>query len=146
MDLVEAKALALDLMDEWLGETGGWTFRWTNAKRRFGHCTWSRKEIGLSRPLTRLNSVSHARDTILHEIAHAIAGRTAGHGPAWKQACRTVGCRPERCYSSDDVETPPAPWLGQCGAGCEFHRHRRLIGNVCKQHRNRIEWFPAPSA
>ena len=31
------------------------------------------------------------RDTILHEIAHALAGAKAKHGPAWKAIARRLG-------------------------------------------------------
>jgi len=36
------------------------------------------------------------RDTILHEIAHAIAGHKAGHGWQWKAECRRIGANPNR--------------------------------------------------
>ncbi len=34
------------------------------------------------------------RDTVLHEIAHAIAGPEAGHGPLWKATARRIGATP----------------------------------------------------
>jgi predicted SprT family Zn-dependent metalloprotease len=40
--------------------------------------------------------VDEVRDTILHEIAHLMAGHTAGHGAAWVEACRRIGARPSR--------------------------------------------------
>lgn len=43
---------------------------------------------------------SKLRDTVLHEIAHAIAGHKAGHGPAWKAIARKVGARPVRCSAA----------------------------------------------
>ena len=36
-------------------------------------------------------------DTVLHEIAHAIAGKLGDHGPAWKAVARKLGARPEAC-------------------------------------------------
>lgn len=40
--------------------------------------------------------------TTLHELAHVIAGWQAGHGPAWKEACETLGLRnakaSDTCY------------------------------------------------
>lgn len=36
------------------------------------------------------------RDTILHEIAHAIAGIKAGHGPVWRAVARKIGAKPQR--------------------------------------------------
>ena len=29
--------------------------------------------------------------TTIHELAHCLAGNTAGHGPAWKAACKVLG-------------------------------------------------------
>ena len=39
------------------------------------------------------------RDTVLHEIAHAIAGLRAGHGPEWKRIAIMVGAKPENACS-----------------------------------------------
>ena len=33
-------------------------------------------------------------NTILHEIAHALAGAKPGHGPAWKTVARRIGATP----------------------------------------------------
>lgn len=42
-------------------------------------------------------NVSEFRDTVLHEIAHAIAGSKAGHGWSWKLVATQVGATPQRC-------------------------------------------------
>lgn len=83
----------------------GWTFEFDNAKRRAGVCRYRCKVISLSRHYVRLNADNYEdiRDTILHEIAHAIAGFKAAHGPAWKAVCRRIGAKPERCYDSSKV-------------------------------------------
>jgi predicted SprT family Zn-dependent metalloprotease len=52
------------------------------------------------------------RDVILHEIAHALAGHKAGHGPVWKAAARKVGAKPSRCAAPS--ARPPAPIEGRC--------------------------------
>ena len=36
-------------------------------------------------------SVTQLAGTTLHELAHVLAGRTAGHGPEWKAAARRLG-------------------------------------------------------
>lgn len=41
------------------------------------------------------------RDTILHEIAHALAGSDAGHGPRWKNIAAAIGANPKR--TAEDV-------------------------------------------
>ena len=45
------------------------------------------------------------RNTMLHEIAHAIAGYQAAHGPTWRTVARQVGAKPERCGTK--LAVPP---------------------------------------
>ena len=41
----------------------------------------------------------HLFTTVLHELGHIVAGRNAGHGSAWRNACRALGLEePERCH------------------------------------------------
>ena len=104
MNLFEAAILAKRLMaDHGLTD---WSFRFDHARRRFGKCDYTNKSITLSRPLTLLNGVNEARDTILHEIAHALTPG-AGHGARWRAACVAVGAKPSRCYKDADVVSPP---------------------------------------
>lgn len=110
----EARDLALRLMRK--HGLVGWTFRFDHAKRRFGSCRPAQKLITLSRPLTLLNSVEEVRDTILHEIAHALEP-TDGHGKRWRQACIRIGARPQRCFTENEVITPQRP-AAACEMGC----------------------------
>jgi hypothetical protein len=80
--------------------------------------------IGLSAPVTRVHPESEVRDTILHEIAHALAGARAGHGPAWVATALRIGCSAERCVS-EDVPAVPGAWVGICPQGHQVDRHRR---------------------
>lgn len=93
----------------------GWTGSLDSSASRFGLCRPSRKEISLSRTLVSLNSEKEVLDTILHEIAHALAvtetGENCGHDERWKAICRRIGARPERCYDASEVTTPDAPWV-----------------------------------
>ncbi len=111
MKLAEAQKLALALM-----KTHGladWHFSFDRAKRRFGSCQYQRKLITLSRYLTLLNPEAQVRETILHEIAHALVPK-AGHGKKWQEKCLELGIRPERCYSSSEVNQPDAPYQLVC--------------------------------
>lgn len=109
----------LNLLDYKLAEHGltarGWTGALDNAERRFGVCRPAKKEISISRTLAALNSDEEVLDTILHEIAHALADtqyrENCGHDERWKAICRQIGARPERCYDGDDVVAPDAPWV-----------------------------------
>jgi predicted SprT family Zn-dependent metalloprotease len=120
----------------------GWRFQFDNAKRRFGVCKYKSKVIGLSRHLTELNDVDHVKDTILHEIAHVIAGEHGdrGHGILWKMTAKTIGAKPSRCYSSAEVVAPAKPlevFCGNCGMTKQVFRRkskRIACGICCKKY------------
>lgn len=125
MKLADAQKLAEDLMAKHL--TPNWTFQFDNAKVRFGLCEWSKKRISISKHLTELNDEEKVRDTILHEIAHALAPKRAGHNRQWVYQCLAVGAKPQRCYSSSQVLQPERTLLATC-PNCErsVKRHRRM--------------------
>lgn len=126
MNLDVAESMANNLMYTHGLIQNGWTFHWIRAVRAFGRCSWMRRRILLSRPMTQINSEYEVRDTILHEIAHALAGPDAHHGDAWKRQAREIGARPETCYSTSQVMTIPQKWVATCpGCGIDIHRHRR---------------------
>lgn len=122
MDLEDARQLAHELMDQH-GLTG-WRFAFDQAKRRAGVCRHSQRVIGLSAPITRLHPEEEVRDTVLHEIAHALVGPRAGHGPVWAATARRIGCSAERCVP-DDAPAVPGDWIGVCLQGHAVDRHRR---------------------
>jgi predicted SprT family Zn-dependent metalloprotease len=76
--------------------------------------------------LTELNGEAEVRDTLLHEIAHALAGPLAGHGLAWRELALKVGATPKRCYGADEVQQPPGRYLLVCPSCQESTpRHRK---------------------
>ncbi len=104
MDLQPAKTLCLDLMEAHGLLDQGWRFTWTSSRQIFGKAASRRGRpgiIGLSKPLVLLNPEVEVRDTILHEIAHGLAGVTNGHNETWKRIARMVGARPKACYGSE---------------------------------------------
>src|SRR5690606_6583187 len=92
----------------------GWRFQFDRGRARFGCCRFDSKLITVSRALPLVNDEAECRDPVRHEIAHAIAGREAGHGPAWKDACRLVGAKPVRCYDTDAVRQPEPNYWAAC--------------------------------
>ena len=79
----------------------GWTLAFVEAKRRLGDCHFRNRVIRISRTHALEGSKEQIRDTVLHEIAHAIAGREAGHGPLWKVTARRIGATPRaKAYES----------------------------------------------
>jgi len=95
MDLNAARALALDLMAEH-GVTAPWTFEFDNAKSRMGACNYQRRRISISRYFTEHATEAQVRDTILHEIAHALTPG-AHHGTRWKAVALRIGATPRSC-------------------------------------------------
>ena len=121
-----------------------WAFGFDHARRRFGSCRCGSKRITLSRPLTLLNTEEQVRNTILHEIAHALTPG-AGHGARWRQKCREIGAEPARCYTEDEVISParaPAPYRFGCAAcGWWVERRRRSRRNyVCARCRGPVTY------
>jgi predicted SprT family Zn-dependent metalloprotease len=124
MELAAAAKMALLLMREH-GLAPKWEFTFDRAVLRFGSCNWRRKRITLSAALVRLNAEEEVRDTILHEIAHALTSPRSGHGRKWKEVARAIGCRPERCYG-ENVILPGQKYRGSCpSCGRSIRRSRR---------------------
>lgn len=122
VDLDAAEAMARALMAE--HGLRDWSLVFDRAKRRAGICRYDRREIGLSAPLTALHPEADVRDTVLHEIAHALVGARHGHDAVWRATARRIGCSGERCVSRDAPELDGA-WVGTCPAGHTVSRHRR---------------------
>ncbi len=122
MDVREGLAMARRLVREHGLE--GWTVRLDQAKTRAGVCRFGEREIGLSKPLTAVHSEAEVRDTVLHEIAHALVGPQHGHDRVWRATALQIGSSGERCVSSEAPRIT-GDWLGVCPAGHEATRHRR---------------------
>ena len=122
MRIDDAERLARQLMDQHgLNE---WSLEFDNAKTRAGVCRSQRRQLGLSRPLTRLHDEAEVRDTILHEIAHALVGAHHHHDATWRATAIRIGCSGRRCISSASGSIL-ADWVGTCPAGHRVTRHRR---------------------
>lgn len=145
MNLYLAQHLARELMQR--HGLSGWSFRFDHARRRFGSCQPGRKLLTLSRPLTLLNDEPQVRETILHEIAHALAPDD-GHGARWRAACLKVGARPVRCYDTDEVVSPRAPMQIGCPRCNWWVDRRRRSGKklLCRHCEKPVEYRLTPVA
>ena len=86
MDLRELEALAeRELLKHGLHE---WSFGWAKTKRRQGACNYRSKRIEIAEYYATHNPPEKVLDTLLHEIAHALAGPKARHGPVWKAVAK----------------------------------------------------------
>lgn len=101
-----------------------WSFGFDHAKRRAGLCDYTRKRISLSRYLTARYDDETNHQTLLHEVAHALAGAGAGHGTRWKTVARDLGYVGGTTHQGETA-VELAPWVGVCPAGHVAYRHRR---------------------
>lgn len=114
----------------------GWTFGLTRAKRQLGACKYRSKRIEISEYYAINSPVESVLDTLRHEIAHALAGPAAKHGPAWKAIAVRLGATPQACDSSDEIVVTPGDWQATCSSCAKtFHRYRMpktLSGYRCR--------------
>lgn len=101
-----------------------WSFGFDNAKTRAGLCNYSLHRITVSRYLAARYDDDEIHQILLHEVAHAIAGQRAGHGPRWKAVARELGYVGKRLHSGS-VADELAPWVGTCPNGHLHYRYRR---------------------
>ncbi len=132
-------AAAKKLLNKKLAEHGlkarGWTGHLDSALRRFGVCYYAKKRISLSRHLVALNSDEETLDTILHEIAHALAGPEAGHGLQWRTVASRLGADPKGVYDAEEVASVAGSFFlvhGETGEVFNSY-HRRPQGKGLAQ-------------
>jgi predicted SprT family Zn-dependent metalloprotease len=101
-----------------------WTFGFDTAKTRAGLCDYGRRRITVSRYLAAKFGDDEIHQVLLHEVAHALAGPKAGHGPRWKATARELGYEGSRLHSGE-IASELAPWIGRCPNGHEHYRYRR---------------------
>ena len=110
MKFVETLRLGHQLMNEHGLTEQGWKFDLDSGKQRIGCCHHNTKTITYSKHYIPETPMEEIKDTILHEIAHALCGSGEGHGWAWKQKCIEIGARPERLdyesVRSKEASTP----------------------------------------
>jgi len=136
MKLTETILLARELMEK--HKLDGWKLKFDESKSHLGQCRYSEKSIYLSYPYVEINDEKIIRNTILHEIAHALAGSGHGHNRIWKTIARHIGCTGDRCASG--AERPRGKWTRHCeNCGYEVQSHRRTskaraCGECCEKH------------
>ena len=69
-----------------------WRFRFETAMCRAGICRYTTRTIALSVSYVLRAPWDDIRDTLLHEIAHAIVGPGHVHDAVWQTTARRIGC------------------------------------------------------
>jgi predicted SprT family Zn-dependent metalloprotease len=124
----------------------GWSFGFDNAKTRAGLCNYTAKRITVSKYLAARYDDDEIHQVLLHEVAHAMAGTRAGHGPKWRATARELGYEGKRLHDGA-IADELAPWVGSCPAGHVHYRYKRparaLACGRCSRRfdtANLIEW------
>lgn len=114
----------------------GWSFSFDHASRRAGCCDYRRKRISLALQFARQAGEEEIRDTLLHEIAHALVGKKHNHDAVWRAKAQQIGGSGERCHN---LSFSPPRYIVACRQGCwsaTAERRRRNV--VCRQCRGEI--------
>ena len=113
--------MAREIMSEH-GLDREWQFVFDSARQRAGLCNYTDFTISLSKYIVSYHSIDQSRQVILHEVAHALAGKSAGHGPNWKAVAKSLGYRGEK-FTGKEIAEQTARWIGHCKNG---HTHYRF--------------------
>ena len=109
-----------------------WTFKFDHSTRRAGCCNYRDQLISISLNLARTASEADIRDTILHEIAHALVGKKHNHDAIWKAKAQEIGCTGERTHK---LQIAPPRWNVRCENNCwtqtAERRNARLRCRAC---------------
>ena len=87
---------ARDLL--WRHGLKDWRFKFDHSTRRAGCCNYHDKQISISFDLARHAKREDIRDTLLHEIAHALVGKKHNHDAIWGEKAKEIGGSGERCH------------------------------------------------
>ena len=108
-----------------------WGLELDFAKVRAGACHFGEKKITFSRNFIKNSKHNDIKDTILHEIAHALVGSKNGHNKVWKEMAIKLGCTARRCHT---LEFSEYKWIRFCPNQCwEQKIHRRKSNLICKK-------------
>lgn len=102
MTINQALTLARKIMSNH-EELANWKATHNNRKRAFGVCNYTDRQIELSALLVPAMTEEAIKDTIIHEIAHALT-RGHGHDIVWKAKCIELGGNGKRCGGSENYE------------------------------------------
>lgn len=121
-DLARVRVWAEALLRLHLDST--WSFGFDNAKTRAGLTNFTKRTITVSRHLAELWDDDDVHQTLLHEVAHALAGPDAGHGPKWRAIADELGYAGGRTHRGE-IASETAKWIGICPQGHEHFRFRK---------------------
>jgi len=109
-----------------------YSFGFDRAVRRAGLCNYTQRRITISKHLLETD-IDQIEQVLLHEIAHALVGQQAGHGPLWKAKATELGYRHER-INGTELAKSTAKWEGRCPEGHQHFRSRKPTRMLSCKH------------
>lgn len=124
------------LADGYLRQHGlsqiGWRFGMLDSVNHAGCCHYASRSIYLSVHLVEdvRHDMSVLDNVLLHEVAHALAGNEAGHGPHWREVALRIGN--DGCVLCNITVRHPPHACRVCGAGYSCrHRLQQACFFIC---------------
>lgn len=107
-------------------------------RRAYGTCKYGTKTIEIHMYLCKHVEKKDVRDTVLHEMAHAIDkevnGYSSGHGRPWKRIATEIGCNPRSSSNKGGNVVKESKYVMVLDKGdgtfeyiCGKHRKKRTI-------------------
>ena len=118
----------------------GWEYNFVVNKSTLGLCDYDKKLISFSYYI--FNDKNKFKDTLLHEIAHVLAGNICGHNKIWKKICIDIGGT--GCVIADvDIQPKEFKYNITCEKGCcdsfdRLTKYRKRV-KYCNKHLKRIK-------
>jgi hypothetical protein len=130
---IKVKDLANELMYKYNLLETGWRFYFNDNRSRLGVCKEYQRSIELSIWHVNNSPFEAVKNTLLHEIAHAIVGCRHMHNNVWRSKAIEIGCNGERCGHMN----APSKYTGtcpNCGKIISANKRRNIAcGNCCKR-------------
>lgn len=116
--------MMIRLMEEHRLPEKGWTFNWMNRRNTYGLCRYGPKVLQLSLLFVDHNDEEKVLEVCRHEVAHALAGHEAKHGPYWQAIAIELGVvNPGPC--TNGAELPPARYQATCPSCTKLYSKAR---------------------
>lgn len=112
-----------------------WQFGFDRATARLGVTYLHGKKITLSKQFAARNTWAEIKQTMLHEIAHALCAVGVGHGRAWKEMYTSLGGTTQRDYTI--IKMPPLI-VGNCPNCKREVKRRRRAAIACATCCNKL--------
>ena len=103
MTLESIEKLAKELLT--LHNLPNWKFAFNDRKRTVGLCSYQKSTIFVSKGFAIGMEDAQIKNTLLHEIAHALVGPGHGHNHVWKAMAVKIGASPVARLSKE-AKTP----------------------------------------